>query len=893
MVDEPTSSLTDANNAPKSRDAFRSAFGFDDAMDSRWMEIAREATTETTSLGRLGRYELLAEAGRGGQGIVYKAKQPGTNRTIAIKRLAAGVHASDASRARFHREVSLVASLDHPGIVSVLGMEEVPGELGTHELLLMEWVDGVAIDHWADAQSRWQDVLPVFVQVCDAVAFAHQRGVMHRDLKPSNILVDGTGRARVLDFGLARPTGPNLTISRTTGFVGTPAYASPEAVGISTSSLSGSSLRNGTGALQGIDTRSDIFSLGAVLYRLLTKREPFDSSKGIGPLFDAIRATEPKSPRVIVRDVPRELEAIVLKALRKSPSDRYQSVDAFATDLRRFLAGETVVAVPPSLGYQLRSLVRRHRAASVVAVAGLVGVLLFAGTATWLAIKLGKERDALAAAQVEIKNKSSEVEAALKDALTKGEQHQSTSAFLESILSEIDNLQERDRAVTLRELLERAVQRLRAGELANQPGEQAKLFLTLAEAMRGIGQNASGLQLAQEAMSQTIAVFGAHSQEAMRAHHVLGLHYESLNDPVNSLAHYVSYEQLAHEFFGPMHEDSIKATHNTGVALRAIGKYEEALERHCDAWSRRAELFGESSDAAIASERGVAMSYRGMRDTKTSMAVARDALARATIANSPLRIRMAHLVAAWLDAKTQFEEYRSLQEWTLRECRSSTPINTSELIRCLQNVAQVNITQDKPALALPYLEESVSLAEETFGKDHSFVARTKMIYAQALCAAGRQREGLQALQNLRDATSASSDNPNNRNYLELTDAIATELRKAGELELALSYREEYAEAYTHLTGQLDRSVTRWEAMAQEARDASRLDKHEYALARALECEQASRARPPKLVDLCLSLAKIRTETGDAAGSADALAQAATFAGEDAKLKQRIADSLVK
>ncbi len=896
MVDEPRSSIANSSDSDKSRDAFRSAFGFDDATENRWLDIARAATTSTTALGKLGRYELLAEAGRGGQGIVYKARQPGTNRLIAIKRLAAGVHASDASRARFHREVSLVASLDHPGIVGVIGMEEVPGEVGSHELLLMEWVDGVAIDQWADTASRWRDMVPVFVQVCDAVAFAHQRGVMHRDLKPSNILVDSTGRARVLDFGLARPTGPSLTISRTTGFVGTPAYASPEAVGVSTPSLSAEFGRKGAGGLvglQGIDTRSDIFSLGAVLYRLLTKREPFDSGRGIGPLFDAIRSSDPTSPRAINPELPRELEAIVLKALRKSPSERYQSMDAFASDLRRFLAGETVIAVAPSLGYQLRSLVRRHRAASVIAAAGLVGILLFAGAATLLAFTLAKERDALADAQVEIKQKSSEVEAALREALTKGEQHQSTSAFLTSLLSEIDNLQEGERAVTLKELLERASARLRAGELANQPGEEVGLLLTLSEAMRNIAQTDAALELAHEARIRAEKTFGPRSLEVMRSHHALGLAYETHRNPRMSLAYYTSFENLAMELLGPTDRLTMIATHNVGVALRSLNQYREALEYHCSAWTRRAEVFGENDESTISAEKNVAVSYRGIRDNRTAEALVRDALARAEAIHSPQLNTYALRLGYFLDATKRQKEAYPIYLAALERARSANPISKTDLIQTLNGAASAHLANGVPEIAIDLYAEVVALTSELFGEQHWYTPRARRNLARALCEAGRRDEGVGILLDDYSTFAAHNNSPDNLLFFELTDALATELRKAGQLGLALTFREEYVEAYTHLRGPLDRAVPRWETMAQEAREAANTDKHEYALTRALECEQASRARPSKLVDLCLSIAKIRTETGNTTGAADALTQAATFAGDDAHLRKRIADSLAQ
>ncbi|MBL9030751.1 MAG: serine/threonine protein kinase [Phycisphaerae bacterium] len=359
MSDRPET-IHDSNEIEDPAD--RSAFGFD--QDDTWLAIAARADA-TPHLGRLGDYELISEAGRGGQGTVYQAIQPGTGRTVAIKRLGAGRFASPGMRARFDREIRVLASLNHPGVVTIHGADEVDG----HRFLLMEWIEGTPIDAWARCRPI-RERLAAFAGVCDAVAHAHQRGVIHRDLKPSNILVDGTGRPRVLDFGLATlreeaEQDSGQTAPRTASFVGTPAYAAPE-------QLSGTP-----------DTRTDVYALGGVLYRMLTDHTPLEPADDLPTLFEAIRSAEPRPPSARVRGLDADLDSITLRALAKEPDRRYPSVDALADDVRRYLDGLPVNARPPSGTYRLRKFVRRHRLGVAAALATALALGSFSVHAAW------------------------------------------------------------------------------------------------------------------------------------------------------------------------------------------------------------------------------------------------------------------------------------------------------------------------------------------------------------------------------------------------------------------------------------------------------------------------------------------------------------------------------
>lgn len=356
-----------------------------DAAQDEWLDLLRGAE-QPRPRGRIGPYEILDEVRAGEQGLVFRASQPGTGREVALKRVAAGSLSTNSERRRFEREVEAVASLTHPGIVTVHGVEVVEGV----PLLVMEWVEGEPLSRWSARRGKDRsgtlEKLRAFLQVCDAVQHAHQSGVIHRDLKPSNVLVDGEGRCRVLDFGLARtlPEAGVPEATRTLGFVGTPAYAAPER------------FTNGTTPL---DVRSDVYSLGVMLHEMLTGELPFGATS-LRDLIEQIERHTAARPSSLTQGADRELDTIVGKAMAKESRDRYQSVHAFGDDVRRYLEGRSVAAMPPSTAYLLRKWIRRNRL--VFALSLLVGALAVGSAVLgiWQASVIADERDA-ARAQAE------------------------------------------------------------------------------------------------------------------------------------------------------------------------------------------------------------------------------------------------------------------------------------------------------------------------------------------------------------------------------------------------------------------------------------------------------------------------------------------------------------
>ena len=272
-----------------------------------------------------GDYELLEEIGRGGMGVVYRAAQKSLGRTVAIKMLLRRDLASPADLSRFRSEAEAAAQLDHPGIVSIFEV----GEFDGHPFYSMQLVEGTTL-----AKRLRQGPLPareaaaLLAKVADAVQVAHTRGVLHRDLKPSNILIDGGGEPHVSDFGLAKRLEAEESVTHTGAILGTPCYMSPE---------------QAAGSRGDVGPTSDVWSLGTILYQMLTGRPPFQASSPMDTLL-AVLESDPPVPRSIDRQVDRDLEMIALKSLQKPQELRYGSAAELAADLRAFLAGEPVAA---------------------------------------------------------------------------------------------------------------------------------------------------------------------------------------------------------------------------------------------------------------------------------------------------------------------------------------------------------------------------------------------------------------------------------------------------------------------------------------------------------------------------------------------------------------------
>jgi serine/threonine protein kinase len=417
---------------------------------------------------RIGHYALKRKIAVGGMGVVYEAVQQNPHRSVALKLMRSGLASRSALR-RFEFESQLLARLRHPGIAQVY-------EAGTHDdgtgavpFFAMEYIVGARTitDYAAYKTMGTRDRLDLFVQVCDAVHHAHQKGIIHRDLKPSNILVDSSGQPKVIDFGVARATDSDMaitTLQTNVGqLIGTLQYMSPEQC---------------HGDPNDLDTRSDVYALGAVGYELLCGKPPFNLvSMPIPNAIKLIQSQTPPRPSQIDHTLRGDLETIVLKALDKDRDRRYESAADLGQDIGRYLNDEPIEARPPSLTYQLRMLARRNRGAFLGATAVLA--FLVAGIAiAWMG------RASAMRAQEETKQSEKE-----------------QTLFMQLLVGELTGAKQSQKAID--EIVDKAELR---------PTTSSRLRLALATAKLGRRDREGGAQEARRALA-ILDGSGAHEPE--------------------------------------------------------------------------------------------------------------------------------------------------------------------------------------------------------------------------------------------------------------------------------------------------------------------------------------------------------------------------------------------
>ncbi len=323
-------------------------------------------------------YEILDELGRGGMGVVYKARQINLNRLVALKMVLAGAHAGPVALARFHKEAQAVASLQHPDIVQIHDV----GQAGGLPYFSLEFIDGGSL---ARIEGRPQDIKQAAWTIrvlARAIHAAHLQGIVHRDLKPANILLTADGRPKITDFGLAKRLGDDTDHTRSGIIVGTPDYMAPE---------------QARGQADDAGPRVDQHALGTILYELLTGRPPFRGSTPADTI-EQVRTQEPVPPTRLQPKVPRDLETICLKCLQKESHRRYTDADALADDLDRFLDGRPVLARRISAVEYLGRRCRRNPRVAGLVAAVLVLLVTVVTTSTVFAVHFARAHGAAIAA---------------------------------------------------------------------------------------------------------------------------------------------------------------------------------------------------------------------------------------------------------------------------------------------------------------------------------------------------------------------------------------------------------------------------------------------------------------------------------------------------------------
>ncbi len=719
---------------------------------------------------RIGPYKLLQLIGEGGFGSVFMAEQEKpVSRRVALKIIKLGMDTRQVV-ARFEQERQALAMMDHPNIAKVLDAGAT--ETG-RPFFVMELVKGDPIAEYADKQNMSiDDRLELFAQVCNAVQHAHTKGVIHRDIKPSNILVstqDGRPHTKVIDFGIAKATASKLTektlFTEHRQLIGTPEYMSPE---------------QAEGSLD-IDTRTDVYSLGVLLYELLTGTTPFTGmelrSAAFGELQRIIREVEPPKPSTRISAntdtiasvaakrhtepkrlgtiVRGELDWIVMKALEKDRQRRYETANGLAMDIRRYLTGEAVVAAPPSAAYRFKKFIRRNRvmvsAGSAVAAALLIGAVAFA----WQAQVARDQRDKAVAAQKAEAEQRTQAEAARAEAISQKSKAQAQEAeakkqeaeaknqaaiasavvkFQSDMLAAVDpaNLPKdpatgeplKDK-VTVVQALEAALKAIEGGSLKDSPLVEAGVRTTIGGTFVALGRYEEAVPVLRRALDLRKANFPEGSPEIAQS-------LDRLADPLSLLSNLKEAERLLREALAirrralPANDPSIgTAMNNLAQVLQLQGAYGEAepLLRESMAIVEQAP----TSDKA-----GLARTYDNLAKVLTKLSKLDEAeefmrkALRARLMAYPaghpeIALGQNNLATMLMSAK-KYGEAEQLFRESLVSRRATLSAQHPDIASTLSSLGTALRNQGKLAEAEPVYRESLAIKRATLPRGHESIA---------------------------------------------------------------------------------------------------------------------------------------------------------------------------
>jgi serine/threonine protein kinase/tetratricopeptide (TPR) repeat protein len=700
----------------------------------------------------IGPYKLLQKIGEGGMGTVYLAEQERpVRRKVALKVIKPGMDTEQVV-ARFEAERQALAIMDHPHIARVY---DAGATASGRPYFVMELVKGVPITQYCDTiHLTPRERLDLFIPVCQAIQHAHQKGIIHRDIKPSNVLItmlDGQPVPKVIDFGIAKAVEQKLTertfFTQHGAIVGTLEYMSPEQAEL---------------AAMDVDTRADVYALGALLYELLTGTTPLERGPlrqaGISEILRRIREEEPPKPSTrlsesrenlpsvaavrkteparLTRLVRGDLDWIVMKALEKDRTRRYETASSLARDIRRHLEGDPVEAGPPSAIYRLRKYARKHRAALITVATFAALMMMASAVSTALAVAASRARDDARKALEETRQQKAKADEALA-------QSEAVRNFLVDAFRSPDPHQD-GRSVMAVDLLGKAAETLDRGFTGDRK-VRAALLDTLGLTFTSLAVYDKAETVLESAIALRTAELGRDHPDTLRSRGNLANVYWYLDRMTESIALHEEVMRRREATLGRDHPDTLQSGFDLASAYSVAGRFADAIAMGEETLRLRESRLGRDHPDTLQSRGNLGGAYFNAGRRTEAIAMHEEALrlCEAKLGpDHPDTLLSRHNLAVAYDAAGLTARAIELNEETLRRFEAKLGPDHPDTLTSRINLAAYYRNAGKSAQAVARSEEALRLCEAKLGPDHHITLHGRNELANAYWVSGRTGEML-------------------------------------------------------------------------------------------------------------------------------------------------------